>query len=68
LLIKTKLISFIYDKKFIRYSVFKYSASALTETGHLNAEQQRVFKRATAAGIKINFGKLKLPPFQKFGV
>jgi hypothetical protein len=51
LLIKTKLIPFIYHKKCIRYSVFKYSASALTETGHLNAEEQRAFKHAPAAGI-----------------
>jgi hypothetical protein len=48
---KTKLIPFIYRKKCIRYSVFKYSASALTETEYLNAEQQRAFKRTPAAGI-----------------
>jgi hypothetical protein len=51
LLIKTKLIPFIHLKKIIIFSVFKYSASALTETGHLKAEQQRAFKRAPVAGI-----------------
>jgi hypothetical protein len=48
---KNKVNSFIYHKKCIRYSVFKYSASALRETGHLNTEQQRAFKRAQAADI-----------------
>jgi hypothetical protein len=44
-------VNFIHHKQCIRYSVFKYSANAFTETGHLNAEQQRAFKRAPAAGI-----------------
>jgi hypothetical protein len=62
LLIKTKLIPFIYRNKCIRYIVFKYSASASTETGHLNIEQQWPFKRAPTGKL---FEKVILKILQK---